>query len=41
MEDEFLADSLVVYVEREIVETFSLDFILDEFVSLKEHRLQF
>ena len=41
MEDEFLTDSLVIYIEREIVEAFSLDFILDEFVSLKKYRLQF
>ena len=41
MKDEFLADSLVIYIEREIAEIFSLDFILDEFVSLKECHSQF
>ena len=35
MEDEFFADSSIVYVERKITEAFSLDFILDKFVSLK------
>ncbi len=35
MEDEFLANSLVVYIEREIAESFNLDSILDDFVSLK------
>lgn len=41
MEDEFLIDNLIVYIEREIVENFSSDLILDDFSSLKERRLQF
>jgi len=41
MEDEFLADNLVVYIEKEIAETFSSDSILDGFVDLKERRVQF
>ena len=41
MEDEFLADNLVVNIEREIAETFSSDSILKDFVSLKERRSQF
>ncbi|KAM6582276.1 hypothetical protein CsatB_009281 [Cannabis sativa] len=41
IEDDFLANNLVVYIEREIAETFDLDSILDDFVSLKERRLQF
>ena len=41
MEDEFLTDNLVVIIEREIVETFSSDSILEGFVSLKERRAQF
>ena len=36
MEDEFLADNLVIYIEKEIAETFSSDSILDDFVDLKE-----
>jgi hypothetical protein len=39
MEDEFLANSLVVYIEREIAESFNLDSILDDFVSLKRRKL--
>jgi hypothetical protein len=35
MDDEFLVNSLVVYIEREISESFNLDSILDDFVSLK------
>ena len=41
MEDDFLANNLVVYIEREIAETFTTDSILEDFVNLKEHRLQF
>ena len=38
MEDEFLANSLVIYIEREIAESFSSDLIIDDFKSLKERR---
>ena len=41
MKDEFLTDNLVIYIEKEILEAFSLDSILDNFVDLKEHRMQF
>jgi hypothetical protein len=41
MDDEFLANSLVVYIEREISESFNLDLILDDFVSLRTRRMQF
>ncbi|KAG7943871.1 hypothetical protein I3843_15G068000 [Carya illinoinensis] len=41
IEDEFLANNLVVYIEREIVKNFDLDSILDDFVCLKEPKLQF
>jgi len=41
MDDEFLANSLVVYIEREISESFNSDLILDDFVSLKTRRMQF
>jgi len=41
MDDEFLANNLVVYIEREIVESFNLDSILDDFVSLRGRKLDF
>ena len=41
MEDEFLADNLVVHIEREIAETFDSDSVLADFISLKERRAQF
>jgi hypothetical protein len=41
MDDEFLANSLVVYIEREIFKSFNSDLILDDFVSLKTQRMQF
>jgi hypothetical protein len=41
MDDEFLANSLVVYIEREISESFNSDLILDNFVSPRTRRMQF
>ncbi|KAG2667400.1 hypothetical protein I3760_15G113100 [Carya illinoinensis] len=41
IEDEFLANNLVVYIEREIAKNFDLDSILDDFVCLKERKSQF
>jgi hypothetical protein len=41
MENEFLANSLIVYIERKIAESFNLDSILDDFVSLKCRKLEF
>ena len=38
MEDKFLANSMVIYIEREIGESFSFDSIIDDFKSLKERR---
>ena len=39
IEDEFLANNLVVYIEREIVKNFDLNSILDDFICLKERKL--
>ena len=41
MEDEFLTDSLIMYIEREIAEKFSIDSIIDGFRDLKEQRVLF
>jgi hypothetical protein len=41
MEDGFLADNLLVYIEREIFESFNSDLILDDVVSLKSSIMQF
>jgi hypothetical protein len=41
MEDEFLGDNLLAYIERKIAENFDSDLILDDFVSLRPHRMQF
>jgi hypothetical protein len=38
MEDEFLADNLVVYIEKEIAKNFTVEMIMDEFYSMKDHR---
>ena len=41
MEDEFLTDNLLVYIEKEISESFNSYLIFDDFVSLKSRRMQF
>jgi hypothetical protein len=41
MEDDFLANSLVLYIEKEIAEIFDSDLILDDFVLLKDRKVQF
>ena len=35
MEDEFLMDSLIVYIEKEIATKFSIDSIIDDFRDLE------
>ena len=41
MEDKFLADNLVVYIKKEISESFNSDLILHDFVSLRPRKMQF
>jgi hypothetical protein len=41
MEDDFLGNNLLVYIEREIAKIFNLELILDDFVSLRPRRMQF
>ncbi|XP_074314531.1 uncharacterized protein LOC141649749 [Silene latifolia] len=41
MEDKFLADSPVIYIEREISKSFSLETIIDDFKSIKNRRVLF
>jgi hypothetical protein len=41
MEDEFLGDNLLLCIEREIVESFDLDLILDDYIFLRPHRMQY
>ena len=36
MENDFLANYLIVYIEKEIVERFTIDMIIDDFYSMKE-----
>jgi hypothetical protein len=40
MEDDFLTNYLIVYIEKEIAETFTIDMIIDDFYSMKERRAQ-
>ena len=39
--DEFLADSMVVYIERELAENIDTDSIIDAFESLGNRRVLF
>ena len=41
MEDDFLTDSLILYIEREIVATFNIDLIINDFDNVKIRRLLF
>ena len=38
MEDEFLADNMIVYIEKEITRNFTIEMIIDEFYSIKNRR---
>ena len=38
MEDEFLADNMIVYIEKEIARNFTIEMIMDEFYSMKNRR---
>ncbi|XP_075675090.1 uncharacterized protein LOC142644339 [Castanea sativa] len=41
MENEFLTDSLMLYIEKDIASTFCLDLIVDDLEDLKECRVPF
>ena len=41
MGDEFLSDNLVLYIEKEIADTFSLDSVLDDFNDVGKRRARF
>ncbi|KAI3445151.1 hypothetical protein Pfo_001816 [Paulownia fortunei] len=41
MEDDFLASSLLIYIEKEIAQNFSIDSIIDEFDVIKKRQEQF
>ena len=38
MEDELLADNMIVYIEKEIVGNFFMEMIMEEFYSMKNCR---
>ena len=38
MEEELLADNIIVYIENEIAGNFIVEMIMDEFYSMKNHR---
>jgi len=38
MEAEFLTNTMIIYIERDIVTSLSSDSIIADFKSLKEHR---
>jgi hypothetical protein len=39
-EDDFLANYLIIYIEKEIIERFTIDMIIDDFYSMNERRAQ-
>ena len=40
MEDDFLANHLIVYIVKKIVKIFTIDMISDDFYSMKERQTQ-
>ena len=38
MEDKFLTDNMIVYIEKEIAGNFTIEMIMDEFYSMKNRR---
>jgi len=40
MEDDFLANYMIVYIEKEIAERFTIDMIIDDFYFIKERKVQ-
>ena len=38
MEDEFLANNMIVYIEKEIAGNFTIEMIIDEFYCMKNRR---
>jgi len=40
MKEEFLADSLIIYIERELIEDIDSDSIIDELYSTKHRMVQ-
>jgi len=41
IEDEFMTDSLMVYIEREVSATITIDSIKNDFRDLKKRRIPF
>ena len=41
MENDLFTDSLMLYTERDITFTFSLDLIIDDFEDLKDRQIPF
>ena len=41
MEDDFLMDSMILYIEKEIAAKFGTESIIDDFRDLKERRVPF
>ncbi|GMI88110.1 hypothetical protein like AT1G19260 [Hibiscus trionum] len=41
IEDEFLSNCLLIYIEKEIAETFDVDSIISDFCDMKERRVSF
>jgi len=40
MKDDFLIYYLIVYIEKEIAEKFTIDIIIDDIYSMKKRRAQ-
>lgn len=38
IEDDFLVNYLIIYIEKKIAKNFIINYIIDEFCSIKQHR---
>ena len=41
MEDAFLSDAMMLFIERDIIATISMNSIIDDFEDLKRRRVPF
>lgn len=41
MENDFLADNMIVHIEKELAENYDVDSIIKDFASMQDRRVQF
>lgn len=41
MDDDFLTNTLITYIERDIAKKISMESVIDDFRDMKEHKVRF